>query len=142
VLLIDAVPQDRRDCGLHSDAAAAGRRNVCARRLSEYSARTRRRAHGAHVLRVPGQAHVCHSQGRTPMKPRLVQLLACPGCHTDLLLDVATTDGEEIIEGRLTCSGCGAVYPVHGGIPRFTEGHSRGHAATARAFGFQWKRYS
>lgn len=76
------------------------------------------------------------------MKPRLVAMLACPSCHDDLELSTDAAEGDEIIEGRLMCTQCAAVYPVQGGIPRFTATHSRGHDATARAFGFQWKRYS
>jgi SAM-dependent methyltransferase len=76
------------------------------------------------------------------MKRRLVDLLACPACHADLTLHADAVDGAEIVTGRLTCQGCDASFPIAGGIPRFTETHSRGHDATARAFGFQWKRYS
>ena len=76
------------------------------------------------------------------MKARLVELLACPACHASLALRTDATDGAEITAGELTCTKCAARYPVQGGIPRFTATHSRGHAATARAFGFQWKRYS
>jgi SAM-dependent methyltransferase/uncharacterized protein YbaR (Trm112 family) len=76
------------------------------------------------------------------MKRRLVDLLACPACHSDLDLNTDAADGSEVITGQLTCRGCAASFPIHGGIPRFTATHSTGHAATARAFGFQWKRYS
>jgi len=76
------------------------------------------------------------------MKERLLELLACPACQADLALHTESSDGAEIVTGRLTCTHCAEVFPVEGGIPRFTATHSSGHAATARAFGFQWKRYS
>jgi SAM-dependent methyltransferase len=76
------------------------------------------------------------------MKPRLTELLECPACSCDVALHADETEGDEIITGRLTCTGCDGTYPITGGIPRFTKTHSRGHDPTARAFGFQWKRYS
>jgi SAM-dependent methyltransferase len=76
------------------------------------------------------------------MKQRLLALLQCPGCTSDLQLTAATVDGAEIMEGHLHCARCDATYPVRGGVPRFTETHSRGHDATAQAFGFQWKQYA
>jgi SAM-dependent methyltransferase len=76
------------------------------------------------------------------MKRRAVELLACPACHSHLAMQSDAEEGAEIVVGRLTCTACAAGYPIEGGIPRFTRVHSRGHDATARAFGFQWKRYS
>ena len=71
-----------------------------------------------------------------------MDLLACPRCGADLSLEVSARSGEEVMEGLIECTACNGSYPVHGGIPRFTLTHSRGHDATARAFGLQWKRYS
>jgi SAM-dependent methyltransferase len=76
------------------------------------------------------------------VKRRLVDLLECPSCAADLLLQADDVDGAEVMCGRLTCTGCSAAYPVNGGVPRFTASHSRGHSPTARAFGYQWKHYS
>lgn len=76
------------------------------------------------------------------MKHGALEFLACPDCHADLELTGAQMDGQEIMTGTLACTGCALRYPVSGGIPRFTELHSRGHEETAQAFGYQWKRYS
>ena len=76
------------------------------------------------------------------MKRRLVDLLACPACHADLTLSASVVHDQEVMEATLTCTGCALVYPVAGGIPRFTRVQQTGHAATANAFGFQWNQYS
>lgn len=76
------------------------------------------------------------------MKDAALEFLACPDCGGDLDLTVEARDGDEIMEGTLACPACAVRYPVTGGIPRFTELHSRGHEKTAEAFGHQWKRYS
>jgi SAM-dependent methyltransferase/uncharacterized protein YbaR (Trm112 family) len=57
------------------------------------------------------------------MKPRLLNILACPECNAPLTLEKYVVNGEdhqssEIIEGRLTCVGCEREYPVIKGIPR------------------------
>lgn len=36
-------------------------------------------------------------------------LLRCPACHAELADDAGGT--------RLTCTGCGLVYPVRDGVP-------------------------
>lgn len=75
------------------------------------------------------------------MKPEALQFLACPACSSDLTVLPELTEAAEILEGRLACTGCDAAYPIVAGVPRFTERHSRGHEDTARAFGWQWKRF-
>lgn len=78
------------------------------------------------------------------MKYRLLELLACPSCQgTDLDLhttktrsravlvgqmgpddqdlpgvDLVNRTEQEVMEGSIHCAGCGAVYPIRGGIPR------------------------
>lgn len=95
------------------------------------------------------------------MKYRLLELLACPACrgaelqlHTTqtrsraLLVgqlgvddvdlpgvDLANRSEQEVMEGSLHCVGCGAVYPIRGGIPRMLppgalEGPDSGHRLT------------
>jgi len=51
------------------------------------------------------------------MKRWLMDILACPVCKAELVLDVVREEGEEIIEGALTCKQCGEVYPIEDGIP-------------------------
>lgn len=47
----------------------------------------------------------------------LMDIVCCPVDKADLELDAETRDGDEIIEGTLTCTECGAVYPIEDGIP-------------------------
>lgn len=54
-------------------------------------------------------------------------LLACPECaHSYLDLDEFTRDGEEILDGALTCGFCGRTFPVIGGVPRMLPDSLRG----------------
>jgi len=70
------------------------------------------------------------------MKPRLLELLACPACKGDLALRADQVVDGEIIEGGLDCAACRASYPVTAGIPRFV-----GHDAYAESFGDEWHRF-
>lgn len=61
------------------------------------------------------------------MKASVVSYLACLQCHADFeLTDVSVTDDlathKEILEGTLTCLGCGSTVPIFRGIPRFVDG--------------------
>ncbi len=51
------------------------------------------------------------------MKPELLDILICPECKGKLELSVTEKDGEEIIEGTLTCQSCSEVYPIRDAIP-------------------------
>jgi len=47
-----------------------------------------------------------------------MDILACPVCkHHPLLLEVEREMGGEVMEGRLLCQRCKAVYPIEDGIP-------------------------
>jgi uncharacterized protein YbaR (Trm112 family) len=70
------------------------------------------------------------------MKPRLLDLLVCPGCKGELTLVTDQTAGPEIMSGKLTCPCCGATYPIVGGIPRFVA-----RDAYAESFGDEWHRF-
>jgi SAM-dependent methyltransferase len=61
------------------------------------------------------------------MNAELLDLLRCPGCKGPLGAD----EGPD----SLRCGGCGASYPVFGGVPRLA-----GEAYVA-SFGRQWNRY-
>lgn len=47
----------------------------------------------------------------------LMEILVCPMCRSSLDLEVTQQDGEEIIEGDLTCAECGEIYPITNTIP-------------------------
>lgn len=73
------------------------------------------------------------------MKPRLLDLLACPACgHDDLDLESFEVDREsrppEVITGVLACGSCGRTYPVAGGIPRFLPDRWQEHGAALRPY--------
>ncbi len=51
------------------------------------------------------------------MKRDLMDILCCPLDKHELELSVDEEDGEEILEGELTCTECGEVYPIEDGIP-------------------------
>ncbi len=53
------------------------------------------------------------------MKRELLDILACPSCKVGLELEVLKEEGDEIIEGTLSCPSCGERYPIEDGIPNF-----------------------
>ena len=67
------------------------------------------------------------------MKPSLLRLLACPSCKGELRLTEGTSEGAEILEGRLVCVSCTATHPIVRGIPRFVAS-----GEYASSFGRQW----
>jgi SAM-dependent methyltransferase/uncharacterized protein YbaR (Trm112 family) len=79
------------------------------------------------------------------MKERLIEYLACPSCQSSLVVsEITEQDGNEIMKGRLSCSGCGASFPIVRGVPRFAD-HAEleaGKAATAFSFGWQWTHFT
>jgi uncharacterized protein YbaR (Trm112 family) len=51
------------------------------------------------------------------MRKSLVDILACPVDKSPLTLSVAEESADEVIQGSLTCSQCGEVYPIEDRIP-------------------------
>jgi SAM-dependent methyltransferase len=60
---------------------------------------------------------------------RWLDILGCPDCQGHLIFQPGGS-------GLLRCTGCGQVYPVVNGIPRFVE--AQNYAAN---FGMQWNRF-
>jgi SAM-dependent methyltransferase len=55
----------------------------------------------------------------------------------------SVTEGAEIMEGALCCTGCTSSFPIVRGIPRFLATElDRDKKATADAFGYEWTHYS
>jgi uncharacterized protein YbaR (Trm112 family) len=46
-----------------------------------------------------------------------MDILACPVCKGDLILDVVEEKEEEVISGTLYCPLCNEQYPIDEGIP-------------------------
>lgn len=79
------------------------------------------------------------------MKSRLLELLACPVCGGDIrFAHEGPREGEEILEGELSCVKCGRSYPVIRGVPRFAalDAVERDKAETAENFGWQWTHFT
>lgn len=51
------------------------------------------------------------------MKRDLMDILCCSMCKGDLVPEVATENGSEIIKGTLYCERCREYYPINDGIP-------------------------
>ena len=51
------------------------------------------------------------------MKKSLVDILVCPTSKAALELTVDQADGEEIIEGGLTCPTCSHTFPITNRVP-------------------------
>ena len=72
------------------------------------------------------------------MKTKLLDVLGCPECWSELILsDVSEgTHETEILTGKLQCPRCKLTFPIDRGIPRFVEPGNY-----AASFGFQWNRF-
>ena len=57
-----------------------------------------------------------------PVDSRLMELIVCPACRSELR--------ELPSDGGLACSGCGRVYPVREGIPILLIGEAKGPEKT------------
>ena len=51
------------------------------------------------------------------MKKELMDILACPICKGDLVLNVTKENDEEVVSGTIYCSKCDEHYPIEDGIP-------------------------
>ena len=51
------------------------------------------------------------------MKMELMEILVCPMCRSELDLSIMEQEGDEIVEGVLTCTKCGEIYPITNTIP-------------------------
>lgn len=51
------------------------------------------------------------------MKRDLMEILACPLCKGDLVLEVFLEKGDDILTGKLVCKSCPETYPIEDGIP-------------------------
>jgi uncharacterized protein YbaR (Trm112 family) len=59
------------------------------------------------------------------MKTSLVEILACPMDKAPLELRADEQNGDEVIQGALTCTKCGEVYPIEDRIPNLLPPASR-----------------
>lgn len=69
------------------------------------------------------------------LNPRLLALLACPNCHSEVLPDTNHSE--------LTCQGCGCRYPIINNIPRMRPEIENATAnKVVDGFAEQWRVYS
>ena len=77
------------------------------------------------------------------MRERLLDLLACSQCESELVLAKAeTVASEHIIEGKLACSSCQEITLITKGVPRFVKGLDSEGEKTAENFGWQWNEFT
>lgn len=55
--------------------------------------------------------------GMIEMDEKLMEILCCPVCKSDLELQSTTQEGTEILKGSLFCNKCDFSYPIEEGIP-------------------------
>ena len=78
------------------------------------------------------------------MKPRLVDLLACPVDGGELRLEATETESSsgEIVSGSLKCRSCGKDYEIRRGVPRLLPPDLTAvEEKTAAAFGWEWQEF-
>ena len=51
------------------------------------------------------------------MRKDIVDILACPMDKSPLELSIDEANGDEVIQGMLTCNKCGEKYPIEDRIP-------------------------
>ena len=51
------------------------------------------------------------------LKKNLMDILACPICKGDLVLNIEKENASEVVSGTLYCSVCNEYYPIEDGIP-------------------------
>jgi 2-polyprenyl-3-methyl-5-hydroxy-6-metoxy-1,4-benzoquinol methylase/uncharacterized protein YbaR (Trm112 family) len=72
------------------------------------------------------------------LREEFLKHLACPTCHSDLVIkSVAQRRGDILETAQLACQGCPAVYPVLNCIPRFVSNDNY-----ASGFGLEWTRHA
>lgn len=86
------------------------------------------------------------------MRLEHVTWLCCPLCKADLKLSAQTaTEEPHVMEGRLSCTACGADYPIERGVPNMLPDNGAQIAGddlaelqqqTVDRFGFEWLHYA
>lgn len=79
------------------------------------------------------------------MKLALLDYLVCIQCQSTLACDSTEEQNGEVIDGTLTCTGCGRTYLITDGIPRFVNHETPlegKNIETADAFGWEWQKWS
>ena len=67
--------------------------------------------------------------GDSRVKEDMMDIICCPLDKAELELDVEDSEGDDVLEGTLTCTECGEVYPINEGIPNLLPPDMREGAA-------------
>jgi len=59
------------------------------------------------------------------VKRELMDILACPVCKGDLVLNVMEEDDTEVVKGIISCNACNIDYPIDDGIPNMLPPENR-----------------
>lgn len=59
------------------------------------------------------------------MRKDLIDILACPMDKAPLELTIDEANGDEVIQGALTCTQCGERYPIEDRIPNLLPPETR-----------------
>ncbi|MDC0034795.1 methytransferase partner Trm112 [Chloroflexi bacterium] len=51
------------------------------------------------------------------MKKSFIDTIRCPLCKSNFILHKKCEKDDDIIEGKLTCSGCNEEFPINNSIP-------------------------
>jgi uncharacterized protein YbaR (Trm112 family) len=65
------------------------------------------------------------------MRKDIVEILACPMDKSPLELSIDEANGEEVIQGTLTCTQCGERYPIEDRIPNLLPPEMRADVGKA-----------
>ncbi len=73
------------------------------------------------------------------MKKWVLDLLCCPHCTGEVSFELfsSKSEGDEIVEGKISCPSCNREYVLTNGIPRFVENDEN----YAENFGYQWHKF-
>ena len=72
------------------------------------------------------------------MNQSAVDLFACIACGSSLRAEAnpSAANNGNIVDGQLTCTGCGKTFPIVRSMPRFVPSEEY-----AQSFGYQWNRF-
>jgi len=51
------------------------------------------------------------------MNKELLDIICCPSCKGNLILQIEKEENGEILTGSFTCKKCKCTYPIKDGIP-------------------------
>jgi SAM-dependent methyltransferase/uncharacterized protein YbaR (Trm112 family) len=71
------------------------------------------------------------------VRTELLDYLLCPSCASSLEAHAEASDGDEIVTGHLTCTGCETSYAIDAGVPRMNVAMD-GLERTKQTFSYEW----